>query len=455
MESLRGRDLARLVAANGPLSPERVIDYTLQALNAISEAHARGIVHRDLKPQNIFVTDEELVKVLDFGLAKLLPTPQEPHAGPESHATRTNVLLGSPRYMSPEQIATPRDIDARADLWSMGAAMFHMLTGRPPFLEKNLLILATKIFSENAPRVTAFRPDVPIALEKVITKCMQRDRNRRYPNAAAMAADLHAVLTHVQSLPILGTREISDEKVLAAVALANTFRADARAFIPPPESDSIDLPKLNTTSVEAVVDSGGGPLPRLDDRSDDSLPKLGSRSDESLPQLGDMSDESELTVRMDLSMEAELAASSRDDLPRVYDEQEEEAGGKGATVVLGREHSVPVAPKTAPTLDRPPPPRVLPAAGTPAVLSAPPPRPQRPLLNTMALPHPPVSKALSPGTGGPPIPNVVPPFRDLQESLGKIEVKPSGPPRLAIVALVVGVLVLLSIYPILRFVVFR
>src|SRR5262249_13082945 len=134
LEYLEGRDLAdELTERGGVLPIQETVDYVLQAIEAISEAHALGIVHRDLKPENLYVSTRadgsRVVKVLDFGISKTLMLGSE-----ERSLTETAGVMGSPLYMSPEQMRTPRAIDARTDIWSIGAVLYDLLGGRPPYV---------------------------------------------------------------------------------------------------------------------------------------------------------------------------------------------------------------------------------------------------------------------------------------------------------------------------------
>nr|HMR07207.1 serine/threonine-protein kinase [Polyangiaceae bacterium] len=130
MEYLNGQDLSQLLAARGPLPPDEVAEYILQACEAIVEAHVLGIVHRDLKPANLFVAARmdgtPLVKVLDFGISKV-------STGPDLSLTETSALMGSPLYMSPEQMASAKSVDARTDIWALGVILYELVTGKPPF----------------------------------------------------------------------------------------------------------------------------------------------------------------------------------------------------------------------------------------------------------------------------------------------------------------------------------
>ena len=177
MELLVGTDLARALL-HGPLSPGRAVDYVLQACVAVAESHALGIVHRDLKPANLFVTRTQLVKVLDCGLAKAL-------ADDEPRLSHVNIQLGSPGYMSPEQIESPRSVDARTDIWALGATLYHLVAGRPPFPAPNATAIAIQVASAE-PLPIPIDPE----LRAVIDRCLAKSRERRYPEIAELVAAL-------------------------------------------------------------------------------------------------------------------------------------------------------------------------------------------------------------------------------------------------------------------------
>ena len=138
MEYLEGTDVAELLVAQGRLPPELAADYLLQACEALAEAHALGIVHRDLKPGNLFLArradGQTLIKVLDFGISKMATTPGGP---PRDPVTSTSGLVGSPLYMSPEQMVSSKEVDARSDIWALGVVLYELLTGTPPFLRRD------------------------------------------------------------------------------------------------------------------------------------------------------------------------------------------------------------------------------------------------------------------------------------------------------------------------------
>ena len=150
MEYLEGNDLSGILKERGPLPPHVAVDWTLQACEAIAEAHALQIVHRDLKPSNLFLqrvsTGHELVKVLDFGISKAGPS-----AEGEMVMTRTSVMMGSPLYMSPEQLISSKHVDARSDIWALGVILFELVTGAPPFNAETLPQLGALVLSGSAP----------------------------------------------------------------------------------------------------------------------------------------------------------------------------------------------------------------------------------------------------------------------------------------------------------------
>jgi eukaryotic-like serine/threonine-protein kinase len=190
MEYLDGGDLAAWIQERGALPVEQAVEFVLQACVAVADAHALGIVHRDLKPANLFCarrTDGQLsIKVLDFGISKMT---QLGGSGP-SAMTNTTALMGSPLYMSPEQMRSAKDVNPQTDLWAIGTILFELLTGKPPFLGESLPELVLRITNDPPPSLRSFRPEVPAALEAVILRCLEKDRQRRYPNVAELALAL-------------------------------------------------------------------------------------------------------------------------------------------------------------------------------------------------------------------------------------------------------------------------
>jgi eukaryotic-like serine/threonine-protein kinase len=187
MEYLEGRDLCAWLAQNGPLPIEQAVEFLLQACEAIAEAHGLGIVHRDLKPANLFCIrrpDGVLsVKVLDFGISKLM-------SGQALDMTKTDTTIGSPVYMSPEQLQSSRDVDARTDIWSLGVILYELLAGSLPFGADSLPELCMKLAMTVPPPLRTKRPDVQAALEQVISRCLEKNRKDRYANVGQLAVDL-------------------------------------------------------------------------------------------------------------------------------------------------------------------------------------------------------------------------------------------------------------------------
>ncbi|WP_437818378.1 serine/threonine-protein kinase [Sorangium sp. So ce1078] len=187
MDHLEGKDLAAVLAESGVLQVPLAIELVLQVCEALAEAHAQGIVHRDVKPSNLFLTrsadGSPCVKVLDFGISKMT------HA--EDHAlTRVGGVLGSPLYMSPEQLRSASDVDGRADIYSLGVVLFQLLAGRTPFVAQELAQLVYLVTQGEPQRLRALRPDIPEPLEQVILTAIARDRDRRFPTVADLALAL-------------------------------------------------------------------------------------------------------------------------------------------------------------------------------------------------------------------------------------------------------------------------
>ena len=188
MEYLQGSDLSEVLRARGPLPIAEAVGFLLQACEAIAEAHALGIVHRDLKPANMFLTRRRdgspLVKVLDFGISKAL---QETLSGTAPSVTSTSAIMGSPLYMSPEQVRSSKTVDARSDVWALGVILQELLTGAPSYEAETASALMAMIAADPPTPLRQRRPDAPPQLEATILRCLEKDRARRLPNVAELA----------------------------------------------------------------------------------------------------------------------------------------------------------------------------------------------------------------------------------------------------------------------------
>jgi serine/threonine-protein kinase len=188
MEYLEGQDLAQLLEQRGPLPAAIVCDYIIQACDAIAEAHGLGIVHRDLKPGNLFLArtshGQQVIKVLDFGISKT----QGP-AG-DVNMTRTQAVMGSPGYMSPEQMRSTKNVDGRTDIWSLGVILYELVAGRTPFQADTFSALCLKIAVDPHPPMLALPSKLPPGFEAVVNHALEKDPAMRFQSAAELAQAL-------------------------------------------------------------------------------------------------------------------------------------------------------------------------------------------------------------------------------------------------------------------------
>jgi serine/threonine-protein kinase len=188
MEKLEGRPLSSVFESEGPIEPMRLARLMRQVLSALSAAHGEGIIHRDLKPANIFVTrtpdGEERIKLLDFGIAKFTADQVS------TELTRSGTVLGTPVYMSPEQALGQREIDGRADLWSVGAVMYEGLCGKTPFSGDNYNAVIASILTKDPVEPSVIVPEVPLRLEAVVLRALSKEPGDRHSSAAELSAAL-------------------------------------------------------------------------------------------------------------------------------------------------------------------------------------------------------------------------------------------------------------------------
>lgn len=195
MEFLEGEDLFSMLRREGALSIADTVRFASHAADGLGEAHAAGIIHRDVKPSNLFAARRKkggsVIKVLDFGIAKTI-------GGTGEHGlTATQALIGSPQYMSPEQVRESRTLDARTDIWALGVTMYECLTGRKPFDAPGMVDLCFAIVQQPPASIIAQRQDVPPRLEAVIFKCLAKDPADRYASMGDLQQELVMILTHV------------------------------------------------------------------------------------------------------------------------------------------------------------------------------------------------------------------------------------------------------------------
>src|SRR5215471_10946601 len=192
MELLEGQTLRERIAGK-PLDQSSILDFAMQIVDALGAAHAKNIVHRDLKPTNIHLTATGQVKLLDFGLAKLVRPQQASDMSSAPTATQSmtkpHTIVGTLPYMSPEQIMG-QEVDHRTDLFSLGVVLYEMSTGRLPFQAETPAAQMVKIAHDSPPSIVSLNPGCPVALARIIGRCLEKDRDRRYPSAKELRADL-------------------------------------------------------------------------------------------------------------------------------------------------------------------------------------------------------------------------------------------------------------------------
>ncbi len=198
MELLEGADLCQIVDARGALPRWLVVDYMLQALEGLAHAHSRGIVHRDLKPSNLFLANRsdgtQLIKILDFGISKSTE-PVFDSAGEKKRAmqlTGGRAVLGSPPYMSPEQVRSPKTVDKRTDIWSLGVVMYELLTNSMPFGGDEINETFAQVLEKEPQPIRQLVTGVPEGLEQIVMKCLAKNRDHRFADVAELARALVA-----------------------------------------------------------------------------------------------------------------------------------------------------------------------------------------------------------------------------------------------------------------------
>jgi eukaryotic-like serine/threonine-protein kinase len=214
MELLNGETLADRLKRTGAMAPADAIDYVLQAAKPLAQMHDAGIVHRDVKPSNVFLARDtegkERIKLLDFGVAAF----QQPLERGDSSITLTDAIVGTPRYMAPEQVRASKDVDSRADVWALGVTLYELLAGSPPFDGQTVLAVLNQIEQQEPRLLSERRPAVSIGLARVVHRCLTKDPAHRPVDARALAEALAPYASNPLSLGEFSGRSASAHDAL-------------------------------------------------------------------------------------------------------------------------------------------------------------------------------------------------------------------------------------------------
>jgi serine/threonine protein kinase len=255
MDLLEGRDLSEVLREEGSLSTELAVEYVLQTCEALATAHASGIVHRDVKPDNLFLTKRpqglDFIKVLDFGISKLSL------AGSSGSAwARTTTAIGSPHYMSPEQVRASETIDARADIWSLGCVLYELLTGKPAFNGPSLMQICAAVLETDPVPPRSIHPAIPSELEAVVLRCLEKSPGRRYPDVGELAialvpfAPARAHVWAERSRYVLLGRERSSGEVTASIRAVVANRSSRGSL--PAEYEPMSIKAVSLSADDIV-----------------------------------------------------------------------------------------------------------------------------------------------------------------------------------------------------------
>ena len=220
MELLDGEDLGEVLKRLGRLPFEQAVDFVLQACEGLAEAHSVGIVHRDLKPGNLFLAKTSngasIVKLVDFGISKLAASPGE------ATLTAPQSLLGSPHYMAPEQIRAPHDVDGRADIYSLGAVLFRLVSGQRPFERDSVADLMIAVLQHSPRSLASLVPGLPPDLAAIVAQCLEREPDKRFATVIDLADALARLLGRTRSLLPVPHQSLAPHPARAPVPPAPT-----------------------------------------------------------------------------------------------------------------------------------------------------------------------------------------------------------------------------------------
>lgn len=319
MEYLSGRDLAQVLHAKKRLGIPEVVDYAMQVCEGLALAHSLGIVHRDIKPSNLFVTrrgELEVIKILDFGISKVALTGRV--FGDDLSVMETSHMMGTPLYMSPEQIRSTCDVDHRADIWSLGVVMRELITGKKTFIAKGAMQICALVLDGDPPPLERDAPEAPPGLCAVVRRCLDKNVDQRYQDVAQLARALmpyapqRSGIHAIRASSVLGNPDADSAFALdpqavpgirAAGVLPSFRNQTARASRPAPPKPTAARPK---PEVPSATDSAPT---SVYDRSSDNAPapppRLGVPPGASIPQV----DPPSLTPPSALSPGATLAGA--------------------------------------------------------------------------------------------------------------------------------------------------
>jgi len=253
LEFLEGRDWSHDIDQHGAQSVDKVITIVNQICDALQAAHAKGIIHRDLKPENVFLItrggNPNFVKVLDFGISKF-----KDNAGGGKAMTQTGATLGTPYYMAPEQAQGKKDIDHRADIYSLGVMVFQALTGQYPFDDDSYPMLVLKICTEQPPSLRLYRPDLPVEIEHVVNRLLAKQPADRFPDCASVKAAL-APFAHLEDDPVVADAP-STANAPSSVLTAQQPVAETPAPTPTPTPTPMAVSDIRPPTSKAPLIAG-------------------------------------------------------------------------------------------------------------------------------------------------------------------------------------------------------
>ena len=325
MEYVEGLDLKDIILRGGPLLPERAVEIAMAISLALEAAHAQGIVHRDIKPQNVIVTRENRVMVMDFGIAR---------AAGGNAMTQTGTIMGTPQYISPEQ-AQGRTADPRSDLYSLGVVLYEMLTGKVPFDGDNPVAIAYKHVREDPLPPSMINPDVSPELEAVVMKSLAKNPENRYRNAVEMRADLERCL---EGAPVYATPVLSPEEAAGGAAATRQYAGYAQGARPARKSRTwlwillvvLLLAGAGTGAWAILRSTGGIQVPDLVGQSEDAARQIlvdaglepgntGRDFSDSIPKGSVMEQNPRAGSRVSKSMKVDIVVSKGQSLVAVPD----------------------------------------------------------------------------------------------------------------------------------------